>query len=63
VDEEVTMHCRSAGWLMAEFGIAFVAGVVGAMVTAHRRATPVAGKRSVAGAPGRVAAKELQPAL
>ena len=32
VDEEGTVKHRSAGWLVAEFGIAFVAGVVGAMV-------------------------------
>lgn len=63
MDKEGTMHCRSAGWLMAEFGVAFVAGVIGAMVAAHRHATPAAGKRRVVGAPDRVAAKELQPAL
>ncbi|WP_327004430.1 hypothetical protein OHA72_56930 [Dactylosporangium sp. NBC_01737] len=37
-DKEGTMKRSAAGWFLAEFGIAFVAGVVGAMIAAHRHA-------------------------
>lgn len=54
------MKHSSAGWFLAEFGIAFVAGVVGAMVAARRRAAP-AGRHPDVDAPAQVTGRDLQP--
>ncbi len=55
------MKRHDAGWLVAEFAVAFVAGAVGAMVTAHRRAEPADGRHDGV-ATARAARHDLQPA-
>jgi hypothetical protein len=54
------MKRRSAGWLLAEFSVAFVAGVVGAMVASHRRAGPAPEGHRSADAAEQPAGRELQ---
>jgi hypothetical protein len=60
VGKEGTMQRRSAGWLLAEFSVAFVAGVVGAMVASHRRSGPVPEGHRRVDASAQLAGRELQ---
>jgi hypothetical protein len=50
----------SAGWFVAEFGVAFVVGVVGTMIAARRRATPATGGHLRVHAPRLATARHLQ---
>jgi hypothetical protein len=55
------MKRSAAGWLLAEFGIAFVAGIVGAMVAAHRHPGAAGAEHPGLRAPAQAVAPDLQP--